>query len=279
METEVVYVVSPDFGAPLFASLGTLLATESTYDRIRIYCVGERPPDWTFRTNDIQVEEVDTLSHDFFLLNKTYLTRSPADRVVFLDADTLVIRSLDHLWVDSEADLLAREDPFYYREDWDEEGWKEQLQRVSAPPFPYLNSGVLVFQHGSHRQLASRWPALTRQGRSQETPFHMPRLQEQVAFSLAAAEAELSLDIMDRTKHAYAWGQDPPSESVVYHTGTRTYYPRIYPVLTSGTAGWQIPSQRPWGPSTRTLAAQLLRTGVRRMGRRAKRYVKSLIRR
>jgi len=65
MDTEVVYVASPDFGPFLFASLGTLLATSSTFDRVRIFCVGRQPSDWTFRDDRIIVEEVEPLS-DFF---------------------------------------------------------------------------------------------------------------------------------------------------------------------------------------------------------------------
>ena len=253
MDTEVVYVASPDFGPFLFASLGTLLATSSTFDRVRIFCVGQQPSDWTFRDDRIIVEEVEPLS-DFFLLNKTYLTRSPAERVVFLDTDTLVVDALDGFWSDSTAEVIARKNPV------PPNGLKrydERLEALNARPIPYLNTGVLVFQNGAHQALADVWPPLIEQERNADSLVHGPRFAEQVAFSQAVAVTDLSLEIVGREKHGYAWGSDPPEDTIVYHTGSRNFYSRIAPVLWSRKARLSLCSRRPWGWSTRHLLGQL----------------------
>lgn len=274
METEVVYVVNSDFGPHLFASLGSLLATSSSYDRIRVFCVGERPSDWIFGNDQIVVEEVESLSDDFFLLNKTYLTQSPAERVIYLDADTLVVQSLDAFWKDSDADILAREDPIYYLEQFDGSAWKGRLGNVGGHYIPYLNSGVVVFQHGVHRKISKLWPDLTRKERDHAKPLHGPRYAEQIALSLSIAASGLSVEVVGKDKHGYAWGGDPVPETIVYHTGARGFYPRIYAPIASGEVQLQFCSKQPWGPTTRTLVWNLFRVCLRRLRRRAKRQIK-----
>ena len=268
MNTEVVYVASPDFGPFLFASLGTLLATSSTFDSVRIFCVGERPTDWEFRDERIIVQEVEPLS-DFFMLNKTYLTRSPAERVVYLDTDTIVVNALDGFWSDSTADVIARKDP-----NDGLAGWNERLRILNAPVIPYLQAGVLVFQHGAHRALADVWPSLIEQERNADSLLHGPRYAEQVAFSQAVAVTDLSLDIVGREKHGYAWGSDPPEDTIVYHTGSRNFYSRIAPVLWSRKARLSLCSRRPWGWSTRHLLGQLAYMKARRLKHRLVNVIK-----
>src|SRR3990172_4209288 len=106
--TEVVYVCPPDWRHYLFTSLRSLLASGTSFDRVVIYCVGRLPRNWRFEDPRILVEEVPPLIDGYFLSNKTYLCQRPVDRVIYLDADTMIRKPIDTLYLNVASDFVGR---------------------------------------------------------------------------------------------------------------------------------------------------------------------------
>lgn len=243
--TEIAYVLSPDWDHYLFTSLHTLFQSGSTFDRVRIYCVGKKPGRWDFDDPRIIVQEVSPLSEAYFLINKTYLTQSDAERVIFLDADTLVLGSLDNIWKRSDADFIGRVAVGYYKDKWNQHQWKRALHSVGAESTtPYFNSGFVIFQNGAHRQIGSSWRQSTRELMKGGLPDpgvlkDTIKYAEQVGLSLAIASANLSFDELSSTDHAFGWGSgDPYEEAIVYHTGGPSFF--LHTLLIDRTMNLQL---------------------------------------
>ncbi len=81
--TEIIYVISPSYLQHMCISLHTLLQSGTTFDTVRIFLVGKRPKHLRFRDSRIIIDEVNNLDPDYFLINKTYVTQSKAERVIF----------------------------------------------------------------------------------------------------------------------------------------------------------------------------------------------------
>ncbi|HEX2093320.1 MAG TPA: hypothetical protein VHG28_13010 [Longimicrobiaceae bacterium] len=259
MSTEIVYVVSPDFGHYLFASLASVMASASTFDRVRIYCVGRRPADWVFNDERIQVDEVEAIDKDYFLANKAYLSRTPADRVVFLDADTIVLRPLDHIWTGKMADVIGRKAARYKSPAWDAEGWRARVSAVGGGDSPYLNSGVVVFQNGSHRKLVDRWPTLTEAEKAVGAAPFGARMAEQVAMSLSIAAERLSVETVEAWAHAYGWENETPERTIVFHTGTGEFFRQLTRLRDSNLFRLRSCPASLAGPTGRLLIWRLIR--------------------
>src|SRR5579859_5278176 len=155
--TEVVYVCSPDREEQLNVSLATLLGSGRSFDRVVIFCVGQVPPHWQFSDSRVVVKQVPPLFSGYFQGNKIYLCTRMASRVVFLDTDTVILRPLDLLWKERDADLLARVGVAYECPRWDSRVWQETFRRVGASHVPMFNAGVLVFQNHAHRRIYADW--------------------------------------------------------------------------------------------------------------------------
>jgi len=217
--TEVVYVCSPDWQHYLFTSLRSLLASGTSFDRIVIYCIGKRPHHWNFEDSRIEVEEVEPLIDGYFLINKVYMCDSRADRVIFLDADTMVLKSLDSLYRNVDSDFIGRVAGQCQNQNWDQEKWVKALGVVNADETPYFNSGLIIFQNGAQQRISSLWLDFTRKNLAGELmDLKSPRFAEQVSLSLAVGAARLSCHLLDRTEHAYGWRKEPYSDAVVFHT-------------------------------------------------------------
>ena len=228
--TEVIYVASPGWGHMLSTSLHTLIRSGTSFDSVRIFCVGACPSSWTFTDERVQVVEVPPLDANYFLLNKTYAVQSEADRVIFLDADTLVLRPLDHTWERTNADVIGRIETEFNRR-WKHDTWQDVLGRVGAPSTtPYFNSGFFILQNGSHKRIGRRWEVYGRAGMKGTlfnplTLGHIDaRFAEQVAFSLALGATGLTYDFLSAQDHAYGWAFEPHQEATVYHTGGSGYF-------------------------------------------------------
>lgn len=228
--TEVVYVASAGWGPMLSTSLHTLIRSGTRFDSVRIYCVGERPDSWQFSDDRIRVEEVPPLDSDYFLLNKTYAVQSDADRVVYLDADTLVLRPLDPIWQNIGADVIGRIETEFTRR-WKHDTWQDVLSKIGAPSTtPYVNTGFFVLQNGSQHDLRPLWAPYGREGMKGTlfnplTLGHIDRrFAEQVAFSLALGASDRSYHLLSASDHAYGWAFEPHSEATVYHTGGSGYF-------------------------------------------------------
>ena len=217
--TEVVYVCSPDWQHYLFTSLRSLLASGTSFDRIVIYCIGKRPHHWNFEDTRIEVKEVEPLIDGYFLVNKVYMCDSRSDRVIFLDADTMVLKSLDSLYRNVDSDFIGRVAGQCENKNWDQEKWVKALGLVNADETPYFNSGLIIFQNGAQRRISSLWLDFTRKNLAGELmDLKSPRFAEQVSLSLAIGAARLSCHLLDRTEHAYGWRNEPYSDAVVFHT-------------------------------------------------------------
>jgi hypothetical protein len=219
--TEVVYVCSPDRERQLLVSLETLLESGRSFDRVVIFCVGHRPPHWSFSDPRVVVKQVPALFGDYFFGNKIYLCGRRASRVVFLDTDTIVQRPLDLLWQDRDADLLGRAGAAYEYASWKPEWWRELFRRMETPEAPMLNAGLLVFQNHAHRRIRSEWPAFVTWYLAQEfpPPFRARQLGDQMALALATGRARLRYAALGPSEHAYGWRGEPHDEAVVVHTG------------------------------------------------------------
>jgi hypothetical protein len=175
--------------------------------------------------------EVEPLDSEYFLINKTYATTSPADRLIFLDADTLVLQSLDSLWETSAADFIGRVTSAQDKPGWNPAAWSSLLRQVGVTKAAnYYNSGFVIFQNQTHRSIAQLWRDFTRGGRDASL-FYPPDLgaacarhAEQVALSMAVAAAGLRTERMGSTDHAYGWAYEPHGKARVYHTGGPGYF-------------------------------------------------------
>ena len=82
--TEIAYVLSPDRDHYLYTSLHTLFRSGSTFDCVKICCVGEQPNERNFSDPRIVVEAVSPLTDDYFHINKTYSCQSSEEAVVLI---------------------------------------------------------------------------------------------------------------------------------------------------------------------------------------------------
>lgn len=220
-ETAVVYVCSPDRERHLFHSLATALRWGHGVDRFIVYCVGERPRHWAFADPRVEVHEVSRLFGDYFHGNKAYLCEVPAARVLFLDADTIVLRPLELLWSGWCHDFRARIANATYGPRWKHDVWLETFRHLGARPLPMFNAGVLLFQNGAHRKIAEEWRSLIakyQDGLIAE-PLEINRHQsEQWALALATSLASLSISMMGPNEHTYGWLDEPLGDTIVLHT-------------------------------------------------------------
>ena len=226
--TRVVYVISSDWQFWVYISIHSLLASGSDVDQITVLIVGGGGTRLKRLTGPIEVRDVEPLDDDYFLINKTRIAALDADRLVFLDADTVVLRPLETLWEGRSADVIARIATSYERPDFPEQLWHRALSLVEAPPTPYFNTGVLVLQNGAQRKLRGVWQAACRTLRERYEPKRSypglgRRFAEQTSFSAAASRLELSHAGMDgNTEHATGWTfpvqeVDPDNPPVIYH--------------------------------------------------------------
>lgn len=223
--TEVVYVCSPDREEQLLVSLATVLGSGRSFDRVVVFCVGEKPPHWSFTDPRIVVQQVAPLYGAYFFGNKVYLCRRRASRVVFLDTDTVVMRPLDLVWQDRDADLLGRPGAAYEYEHWNPDLWSGLFRQAGASDVPMFNAGLLVFQHHAHRRIRSEWPRVMAWYLTQALPFPFSdrQLGDQLALALAAGLVGLRCSALGPSEHAYGWRGESHLGAVVWHTGNESF--------------------------------------------------------
>ena len=134
-ETAVVYVVSPDRGEQLLRSIHSLLKSDSQFDLVRICCVSPATEPWRFANPRIQVESVPPLFGRYFYGNKLHLCDTRARRVIFLDADTLVLRPISTLWQGRTEDLLARRGTAISTSNWNRTVWRNMFFSAGRSKF------------------------------------------------------------------------------------------------------------------------------------------------
>jgi len=222
--TEVVYVCSPDREEQLAASIGSLLRSGSSFDRVAVFWIGERPPP-RFGDPRIAVIPSPPLFGGYFFGNKVYLGARRAERVVFLDADTFVLRPLDLLWDGQRSDFLGRVGTSYGDAGWDGAAWSLALASAGGAETPMYNCGLLVFQHRAHRRIREDWARQVGRYLRGElpAPWQDERMPEQWALALALAAHGVSQRALGPGHHAFGWAGDPWEQAVVLHTGVDSY--------------------------------------------------------
>ncbi len=221
----IVYVCSPDWENYLFASLRSIFASATVFEQVTIYCVGSRPRSWQFGDDRIIVEETPDIGDGFWLLNKIHLCRAESNDVVYLDADTIVLKPLNVLLKDTTGEVAGRLASAALKACWDEERWKTYLRQFGAEAFfPYLNTGVLVFRNGAHRRLAEPWLDITKAVRATDPYSYSKKHAGQHAFAFACGALRLSYSLLSPMHHAYGWQREPYGDAVVFHTGGRSFF-------------------------------------------------------
>lgn len=228
--TEIVYLCSPKhYEHLLFTSIRSLLESGSSFDRIVIFCVGQKPKYWDILDPRIQIIEVETLEKDFFMLNKLYSLTRKASRLIFLDVDTLVLNPIDAVYQNKSEDFIGRPTSQYLSRNGRNK-WEAFLTENQCRHVPYFNTGFFVFQNSSHLGLFDTWRDLTYQLLDGSIPqsVHGRNNANQIAFSLSLAKSSLSYACMEEHEHMYAWKtankEIDVRNTVVYHTGSNLFY-------------------------------------------------------
>jgi hypothetical protein len=221
---EVAYVCSSDYWRQLFLSIRSLYASDSHFDSVRIFVTGEDKPNWKFGDDRIKLTSVPDIGSGFWMLNKTHVCNSKYETVILLDVDTLVLGKIDTVYSRGGVDVIARCAPRVKAGYHDEEQWKQRISRFGCSDYPYLSSGFVVFQNGSHRRIKESWIDITKKilkGEGDEEPdWHA----NQDAFSIACCAEGVDLGLMKEKEHAYAMIGEEPEGATVYHLGTPNFY-------------------------------------------------------
>lgn len=224
--TEIVYSCTPDRHYQLAISVGSLLKVNSTFDSITIYCEDTGWENWNFGDPRIKVKGVKRLHKDFVYGNKRYLCQSNAERVVFLDTDTFILKPLELLWENRPQDFMGRiaacvkDVPPAGK--WEQSVWDSNCAHFGSGKIGVYNSGVIVFQNGSHRKLDPDWGIGIERYLSTEyqLPYPSMILPEQFSLCLTVGKQKLSTFDLNSSEHCFAWANeyDPRNKPVVLHT-------------------------------------------------------------
>lgn len=230
---KIVYVCSPDWEDYLFTSIQSVLSTGTSFDEIVIYCVGDKPDYWNFDGVSIRAIEVPSVNDKLWFFNKIHICNVDANRVVYLDADTVVLSPLDRLFDNMSGDIGGRRATQSTLTSWDKELWKNCLEGYdSSTTFPYLCAGVLLFDNGSHRNIKVSWPGIAYDicinANDEEPPIYNSRkYYEQAALSIASAAEGLKPHLFSSKQISHGWEGDS-YESTVYHTGNGQFFRHAY---------------------------------------------------
>src|SRR5262249_28073697 len=126
--TALAYVLSVDRERQLFHSLSSALTFGAGIDRFVVFCVGEPPAHWCFDDPRIEVREVAPLFGRYFHGNKVRICELDAERVLFLDTDTLVRGPLASLWQKSSHDFRGRPAQANHSPRWRPEVWNQSFR-------------------------------------------------------------------------------------------------------------------------------------------------------
>jgi len=159
----------------------------------------------------------------YFYGNKLYLCDTPAQRVIFLDADTLVLRPIGALWQDRPHDFLARRGTAMATSNWNRAVWRNLFFSSGTTELPMFNAGVLVFQRGAHRRIKHCWSNLLTRFLTGALPMPNPdkRMYEQWALAMALSQKQISFEELGLEDHAFGWQNESPHKTTIFHSGSR----------------------------------------------------------
>jgi len=228
MSTVVAYVVSPGWELNLYMSLHSLELSNTSYDYIKVFSVGGELKFLENLNLPIQFESVRDKNDKYFPENKTYITSINEERIIYLDADTIVLKPIQKVYGGVNVDFIGRYTHYYESEGFEEERWNKILERNNTKYSPYFNSGFIIFQNYSQKELKSEWEILSRRNlkNMKERELMGKRVSEQIALSACISKNGLSVKKMKKKEHVYGWETTPKDldtneEEVVYHTGSR----------------------------------------------------------
>jgi hypothetical protein len=223
-QTTIVYICSPDRYRQLSFSLGTLLKSGTRFSKIVVFCIGNNPG-WDFGDERVDVRPVPNLYNDYFYGNKLYVCDVDADRVVFLDTDTLVFSPMDRIWSARSAPVIARVANAYGSANWNGPLWKETCSRFGEHVVPMFNTGFLVFQNGSNRSVRKVWKASMELYRAKAlSPPFEDRMSDQYGLSLAISACNICYEAMSPSEHTYGWiERTVGKDTVVFHTANSLF--------------------------------------------------------
>lgn len=223
-QTAIVYICSPDRYRQLSFSLGTLLQSGTRFSRVVVFCIGE-DPGWDFGDERVDVRPVPNLYDDYFYGNKLYVCDVDADRVVFLDTDTLIFAPIDRIWSARSAPVVARVASAYDSAKWNGRLWKETCSRFGENVVPMFNTGFLIFHDGSHHRVREVWQEAIElyRARTLSPPFE-DRMSDQYGLSLAISARGISYAVMSPNEHSYGWiDSNLDRNTVVFHTANSLF--------------------------------------------------------
>ena len=225
MHTEVIYICTTDRRNELLTSLDTLFNTGTTFDCVTVFVIGPIDKKWRFDDSRIRVRSVPSRFGDYMYGNKVYLCDSEADRVIFLDTDTFVLRSIDPIWDATVANFIARPAEVIDRRKWDQDVWENTFRSIGSSVVSMYNAGMLLFRHRAHKKVANAWEKRIWQYLDGELqpPWPDKRMPEQFALALSLAESGVSRFDLNGSHHAFGWTSESYSEATVMHTGSANY--------------------------------------------------------
>jgi hypothetical protein len=178
----------------------------------------------------VEVEEVKNRNKEYFPQNKTYISKLCAENLIYLDADTIVLNSIDKIIEKNKCEFTARRDSFDKScSDEKYEEWKNILSKYESKMGPYFNSGFVVFRRKSQEKLNPCWNELCHKewekgGKSEFSKFQYRGTIEQTTLSVKALSVMEDMCLMSEHHHVYGWEKAPlevGSDAIVYHTGSR----------------------------------------------------------
>jgi hypothetical protein len=187
--------------------------------------VGDLPASCPSFDSRVFWEPVEPLFGPYFYGNKLHLCDTDAERAVFLDSDTVVLRPLQDLWRFRPQALLARPGAAMAMPNWNRETWRGLCETIGARPVPMFNAGLLVFQGNSHRKLKRTWETLLLRFLSGDFPHPNPdkRMFEQWSLALAVAHDQITFAELDSKSHAFGWLRESQVDATVFHFGNRLF--------------------------------------------------------
>lgn len=178
----------------------------------------------------VEVEEVKNRNKDYFPQNKTYISELCASNLIYLDADTIVLGSIDKVADKNKCEFTARRDSFDEKcNNEKQKKWKKILSKHGSKRGPYFNSGFVIFKRKSQKKLSECWNSLCKEewekgDRSKFSKFQYRGTIEQTTLSVRALSVMEDVCLMSEHHHVYGWEKAPLEvgpDAVVYHTGSR----------------------------------------------------------
>lgn len=146
---------------------------------------------------------------------KLYMADVDCERLVFLDADTVVYRDPRPLF-DGSWDVAARPPPANDSLDWDL--YWELCDEHGVEPIPYLSTGFVMFDGGIHRRIRSDWERIWNWFKDEgaANPIGSERYDEMFAFALAVSANAEKVHHLTPDQHAFEWRGEATDECYVH---------------------------------------------------------------